>query len=220
MADDGLKSAIVALFSEFEIGELCAEDEFLCHLVQTLKTQTCAEAFDTFVSYFPDEHLLKRTWPHFWSSLHCSSSDNDSSNDEYECSAVGAGTVADLTGDAGVDCFLEMFPGLSAAQVYSALEQQPHDTEAVMFRLMSLHQRRSKTAQLSSGTMGSGLTEKDREAIRSYVMKHHVTEGGVCNPRLPPELFQTMSKTRYRDGAVVTYKGEKVWTTAAVLPFA
>ena len=37
-----------------------------------------------------------------------------------------------------------------------------------------------------------------------------VTEGVVSNPRLPPELFQTISKTRYRDGAVVTYRGEKV----------
>ena len=211
MTDDGLKSAVIALFCEFEIGELCAEDEFLCHLVDALKTQSTTEAFDTFVSYFPDEDLLKKTWPHFWSSLHCSNTDSGSNDDEHDSIASGVGAVADLTGDAGVDCFLEMFPGLSAAQVYSALQQHPDDASAVMFRLMSLHQRRSKTSLVSPGTMGSGLTETDREAIRAYVMKQHVTEGGAAsNPRLPPELFQTISKTRYREGAVVTYKGEKV----------
>jgi hypothetical protein len=216
MADDGLKSAVVALFNEFEISELCSEDEFLCHLVQALKTQSCAEAFDTFVSYFPDEHLLKKTWPHFWSSLHSSSTDSGSS-DDCDSGAAGVGAVADLTGDAGVDCFLEMFPGISAAQVCSALQQHPDDAEAAMLLLMSLHRRRSKTAHASSGTMGSGLTEKDREAIRAYVMNHQGTVGGGgSNPRLPPELFQTISKTRYRDGAVVTYKGEKVCAASAV----
>jgi hypothetical protein len=216
MADDSLKSAIVSLFSEFDIGELCDEDEFVCHLVQALKTQCSAEAFDTFVSYFPDEHLLKKTWPHFWSSLHSSSSDGSCCEDEHN---GGEMAVAELTGDAGVDCFLEMFPGLSAAQVRDALEQHPEDAEAAMFRLMSLHERRSKAAQASSRAAGSGLTDEERDAIRACVLKHPstiVTEAGVVyNPRLPPELFQTISKTRYRDGAVVTYKGEKVSAAAA-----
>jgi hypothetical protein len=128
--------------------------------------------------------------------------------------------VAELTGDPAVDCFLEMLPGLSAAQVREALGQHPADPEAAMFRLMALHERRSKAAQSSSRASGSGLTDEDREAIRAFVLKHPstiVTEGGaVHNPRLPPELFQTISKTRYRDGAVVTYKGEKVSAAASV----
>jgi hypothetical protein len=215
MVDDGLKSAVVSLFSEFDVGELCAEDEFLCHLVHTLKTQSSAEAFDTFVSYFPDEHLLRKTWPHFWSSLHsggASGEDDDDqpSEDEQE---RGGGGVAEMTGDAAVDCFLEMFPRLTAAQVRCALQQHPDDAEATMLSLMTLHQRRPKAAQ-PTGTMGC-LSDRDREAIRAAVLAHPstiVTEGGtvVFNPRLPPELFQTISKTRYRDGAVVTYRGEKV----------
>ena len=219
MADDGLKSAVVSLFSEFDMGELCDEDEFLCHLVQALQTQSSADAFDTFVSYFPDEHLLKKTWPHFWSSLYSSSNDDGSCDVELEGGAGAAMAVAELTGDAAVDCFLEMLPGLSAAQVREALGQHPADPEAAMFRLMALHERRSKAAQSSSRASGSGLTDEDREAIRACVLKHPstiVTEGGcVHNPRLPPELFQTISKTRYRDGAVVTYKGEKVSAAAS-----
>jgi hypothetical protein len=215
MADDALKSAVVSLFIEFEISEICAEEEFLCHLVQVLKTQSSAEAFDTFVSYFPDEHLLRKTWPHFWSSLHSSSNDDGVTDDEQDCSTAA---VAELTGDPGVDCFLEMFPGVSAAQVGATLQQHPHDAEAAMFQLMLLHQRRSKSAPQPSGTMGSGLTGSDRESIHAYVLRHPstiVTEGGVVsNPRLPPELFQTMSKTRYRDNVVVTTKGEKVCARA------
>ena len=217
MTDDGLKSAVVSLFSEFDIGELCDEDEFLCHLVQALKTQASADAFDTFVSYFPDEHLLKKTWPHFWSSLHSGSSDGSCCENEHDGAALA---VAELTGDPAVDCFLEMFPGLSAAQVHDALAQHPDDAEAATVLLMSLHERRSKSAQSSSRAAGSCLTEEERDAIRAYVLKHPstiVTEAGVVhNPRLPPELFQTISKTRYRDGAVVTHKGEKVSSCAAV----
>lgn len=212
MADEGLKSAVVSLFCEFEIGELCGEDEFLLHLVQALKTQSSAQAFDTFVSYFPDEHLLKKTWPHFWSSLHCSSgSDGSCCENEHD---GGALVVAELTGDAEVDCFLEMFPGLSAVQVRDALEQYPEDAEAAMLRLMSLRERQSKSAR----AVGSGLTDEERQAIRACVLKHPSTivtgAGVVYNPRLPPELFQTISKTRYRDGAVVTHRGEKVRAAA------
>ena len=108
--------------------------------------------------------------------------------------------------------------GLSAAQVCANLQQHPHNAEAAMFQLMLLHERRSKRAPQPSGTMGSGLTGSDRESIHAYVLRHPstiVTEGGVVtNPRLPPELFQTISKTRYRDNVVVTTKGEKVCARA------
>jgi len=145
--------------------------------------------------------------------LYCGDGSGDDVDDQWsEGKQQGeGGDVAELTGDAGVDCFLEMFPGLSAAQVRAALEQHVDDAEATMFRLMSLHQRRPKAAQ-PTGTMGC-MSDKDREAIRAAVLAHPstiVTGGVASNPRLPPELFQTISKTRYRDGAVVTYKGEKV----------
>jgi hypothetical protein len=133
----------------------------------------------------------------------------------------GAEAAADFTEDTDVDCFLDMFPGLSAAQVRAALEQHPHDTAALASHLMSLHHSRLTVGRGSSGPICSDLSNSDRQAIRACVLNHAsaiVTDGGVAsNIRLPPELFQTISKTRYRNGAVVTFKGEKVEKAATCM---